>query len=72
MDEKKRYIFKKDYVCSFGKINEGREITYFNNMFMMDGIIIPKPYDNDIKALLEDDNFIKEYIKVENAIKNKI
>ena len=72
MDEKTIYRFKKDYVCSMGKINEGREITYFNNILHLDGIMIPEPYATDIKKLFNDNNFVKEYIKEINVVKNKV
>jgi hypothetical protein len=55
-----------------GKINEGREVTYFRGIIYLDGIIIPEPYATDIRKLFNDDKFIKEYIKVEDAIKNKV
>jgi hypothetical protein len=72
MDEKKRYIFKTDYECSLGKINEGREITQFKGILFIDGIMIPEPYASDIRKLFSDDKFLKEYIRVENTIKNKV
>ena len=72
MDEKKRYIFKTDYECSFGKINEGREITQFKGILFIDGIMIPEPYASDIRKLFADDNFVKKYIRIENTIKNKV
>ena len=72
MDEKTRYIFKKDYVCSLGKINEGREITVFRNVLHLDGIIIPEPYATDVRKLFENKQFVKEYIKTEPIIKNKV
>ena len=55
-----------------GKINEGREITYFNNILHLDGIMIPEPYATDIKKLFNDNNFVKEYIKEINVVKNKV
>jgi len=72
MDEKTRYIFKKRYDCSLGKIDEGREITQFRNMLFIDGIMIPEPYASDIRKLFTDPKFVKEYIRTENAIKNKV
>lgn len=72
MDEKTRYIFKKRYDCSLGKIDEGREITQFRNMLFIDGIMIPEPYASDIRKLFTDAKFVKEYIRTENAIKNKV
>ncbi len=72
MEETNRYIFKKDYTCKFGKINEGREITFFRGIIYLDGIIIPEPYATDIKTLFNDNNFLKEYIKIEKVIKNKV
>ena len=72
MEETKKYVFKKDYVCSMGKINEGREITFFRGIIYLDGIIVVNPYAAELKKLLDDDKFLKEYIKVENIIKNKV
>lgn len=72
MDEKTRYIFKKDYVCSLGKINEGREITLFRNILHLDGIIIPEPYASDVRKLFENNQFIKDYIRTEKVITNKV
>lgn len=72
MEETKRYIFKKDYVCSMGKINEGREITFFRGIIYLDGVIVPNPYAAEIRKLFDDDKFIKEYIRIENIIKNKV
>lgn len=72
MDEHSRYIFKKRYDCAFGKIDEGREITQFRNMLLIDGIMIPEPYASDIRKMFSDDKFIKEYIRIENVIKNKV
>ena len=72
MEETKRYVFKKDYVCSMGKINEGREITFFRGIIYLDGIIVVNPYAAELKKLFDDDKFLKEYIKVENIIKNKV
>lgn len=72
MEEKKRYIFKKQYNCSLGNIAEGREITLFRGILYIDGIMIPEPYATDIRRLFNDEKFMKEYIKIENAIKNKV
>ena len=72
MDEKKIYKFKKRYDCSLGKIDEGREITIFRNILYIDGIMIPEPYASDIRKLLSDDKFIKEYIEIKDIIKNKV
>lgn len=72
MEETKKYVFKKDYICSMGKINEGREITFFRGIIYLDGIIVPNPYAAEIKKMFDDDKFIKEYIKIENVIKNKV
>jgi hypothetical protein len=72
MDEKTRYIFKKRYDCSLGKIDEGREITQFRNILFIDGVMIPEPYASDIRKLFTDAKFVKEYIRTENAIKNKV
>jgi hypothetical protein len=72
MDEKIIYKFKKRYDCSLGKIDEGREITSFRGILYIDGIMIPEPYASDIRKLLSDDKFLKEYIRTENIIKNKV
>lgn len=72
MDEKIRYIFKKSYQCQLGNIAEGREINMFRGMLFMDGVIIPEPYASEIKKLFNDGNFLKEYIRTEKAIKNKV
>ena len=72
MDETKVYIFKKKYECQLGKIDEGRIITTFRGMVFIDGGMIPEPYASDIRKLFSDENFVKEYIRVENAIKNKV
>ena len=72
MDEKIRYVFKKRDDCQLGKIDEGREITQFRNMLFIDGIMIPEPYASDIRKLLSDEKFIKEYIKTEKIIENKV
>lgn len=64
VQEGKRYIFKKDYICSMGKINEGREINLYRGVYLMDGIMIPVPYDKEIDRLMNDDNFINEYIDI--------
>jgi hypothetical protein len=72
MDEKTRYIFKKSYQCQLGNIAEGREITLFRGILYIDGIMIPEPYASDIRKLFNDDKFLKEYIKTEGVIKNKV
>lgn len=72
MDEKTIYKFKKRYDCALGKIDEGREITIFRNILYIDGIMIPEPYASDIRKLLSDDKFIKEYIETKAIIKNKV
>jgi hypothetical protein len=72
MDEKTRYVFKKSYSCSLGKIDAGREITQFRGIFYIDGIMIPEPYASDIRKLLNDGTFVKDYIKTEPIIKNKV
>ena len=72
MDEKTRYVFKKRYGCSLGKSDEGREITNFRGILYIDGIMIPEPYASDIRKLLSDEKFRKEYIKTEAIIKNKV
>ena len=55
-----------------GTINEGREITTFKGMLFIDGGIIPEPYASDMRRLFSDDKFMKEYIIIENIIKNKV
>jgi len=72
MDEKTRYIFKKSYTCQMGTIAEGREITLFRGILYIDGVIIPEPYASDIRKLFSDEKFVKEYIRTENVIKNKV
>ncbi len=72
MDEKTSYTFKKRYDCSLGKIDEGREITIFRGILYIDGIMIPEPYASEIRKLLSDDKFLKEYIKTNSIIKNKV
>jgi hypothetical protein len=72
MDEKTRYIFKKRFDCQFGKIDEGREITMFRNMLFIDGILIPEPYASDIRKLFNDEGFLKQYIRTEKVIENKV
>ena len=66
IQEGKRYIFKKSYTCDQGTIGEGREINYFRNSLLMDGLLIPQPFCYELKKLLENDNFVKEYIKVKD------
>jgi hypothetical protein len=34
--------------------------------------MIPEPYASDIRKLLSDDKFIKEYIETKAIIKNKV
>jgi hypothetical protein len=72
MDEKTSYKFKKRYDCALGKIDEGREITIFRGIPYIDGIMIPEPYASEIRKLLSDDKFLKEYIKTNSIIKNKV
>ena len=72
MDEKTSYTFKKRYDCALGKIDEGREITIFRGILYIDGIMIPEPYASEIRKLLSDDKFLKEYIKTNSIIKNKV
>ena len=72
LDDKIRYIFKQDYICSIGKINEGREITYFRGLLYLEGVIVVEPYATEIKKMFDDDKFVKEYIKQEHFIKNKV
>ena len=72
MDEKTRYVFKKRYDCALGKIDEGREITNFRGVLYIDGIMIPEPYASEIRRLFKDEKFLKEYIKTERAIENKV
>lgn len=72
MDEKTRYIFKKQYDCQMGNIAAGREITQFRGILFIDGIMIPEPYASEIRKLFSDDKFMKEYIKTERAIENKV
>ena len=55
-----------------GTIGEGREITVFRGIPYIDGIMIPEPYASDIRKLFSDDRFVKEYIRTEKAIKNKV
>ena len=54
MDEKTRYIFKKNYQCQLGMIGEGREITVFRGILFIDGVMIPEPYASDIRKLFSD------------------
>jgi len=72
MDDKIKYILKKDYICSMGKINEGREFNYFRGILYLDGVMVVEPYATEIKKLFDDDNFVKEYIKQERFIENKV
>ena len=72
MNDKTIYKFKKRYDCTLGKIDEGREITNFRNILYIDGIMIPEPYASDIRKLLSDDKFLKEYIETKAIIKNKV
>ena len=72
MDEKTRYIFKKDYSCQLGKIGEGREITVFRGIPYIDGVMISEPYASDIRKMFNDEKFLKEYIKTEKVITNKV
>ena len=53
-------------------IGEGREITVFRGILFIDGVMIPEPYASDIRKLFSDDKFVKEYIRTENVIKNKV
>lgn len=72
MDEKKRYILKKDYICSMGKINEGREFNQFKGILYLDGVMVVEPYATELKKLLNDDKFINEYINRKDFINSKI
>lgn len=72
MDEKTRYVFKKQYNCPMGNIAVGREITLFRGVLFIDGIMIPEPYASEIRRLFSDDKFMKEYIRTERAIENKV
>ena len=72
MNDKIRYVFKKTYTCPMGTINEGREVSTLNGMLFMDGAIIPEPYASDMRNLFNDEKFMKEYIRIENIIKNKV
>ena len=72
MDDKTKKKKKKRYDCTLGKIDEGREITNFRNILYIDGIMIPEPYASDIRKLLSDDKFLKEYIETKAIIKNKV
>lgn len=55
-----------------GKINEGREFNYFRGILYLDGVMVVEPYATEIKKLFDDDNFVKEYIKQERFIENKV
>ena len=63
IEEGKRYVFKKQYIePSMGTINEGREIYKFRNALWMDGLPMPPSYSEYITKLLENKDFLNEYI----------
>ena len=66
VEEGKRYIFKKDYTNDAGTIKEGREVNYFRGSYWMDGMLVAQPYTKELAALLNDDKFVNEYIKVKD------
>ena len=49
-----------------------RYVFQFRGIFYIDGIMIPEPYASDIRKLLSDEKFVKDYIKTEAIIKNKV
>lgn len=72
VNEKVIYKFKKPYTCDFGRIDEGREVTSFRGVLYIDGIMISEPYATDMRNLLENKDFVKEYIQENKIIKNKV
>lgn len=72
MKENVKYRFKKQYTNNSGSISEGREITYFRGALYMDGLMIPESFSKDIKKLMEDEKFTKEYIEEIPIIKNHV
>ena len=72
MKENVKYRFKKKYTNGGGSISEGREITYFRGGLYMDGLMIPGSFSEDIKKMMEDKDFVKEYIEEIPIIKNHV
>ena len=64
IEDKKRYVFKKDYYMGSNPIREGREIISYQGVLYLDGMMIPEPYASDVRNLFKDDKFVDEYISV--------
>lgn len=72
MKENVKYRFKKKYTNGSGNISEGREITTLRGVLYMDGLMISGAFSDDIKKLMEDKDFVKEYIEEVPIIKNHV
>ena len=63
MDEKTRYILKKDYVTDHGALHQNSEIRLFRGAVFYDGGLVPTAYAKELVELVEDEKLKEEYIK---------
>ena len=64
MDEKVKYIFKKDYVTDHGTLFENSEIRFFRGGVYYDGGLVPSGYAKELVDIIKDDKLREEYLKV--------
>lgn len=63
MDEKVRYIFKKDYVTDHGTLHENSEIRFFRGGVYFDGGLVMGGYAEELYEIVNNPQIKNEYLK---------
>jgi hypothetical protein len=63
IDEKYKYVFKKDYDTGEGKLRENDAITQFRGNIYFNGGLVPQHYATMLRKLIENDAIANEYLK---------
>ena len=63
LDERYKYVFKKEYDTGEGKLRENDTITQFRGNIYFNGGLVPQHYAEMLRGLVENDTIAKEYLQ---------
>ena len=63
IDEKYKYVFKKDYDTGEGKLRENDTITQFRGNIYYNGGLVPQHYAVMLREIIENDKIANEYLQ---------
>lgn len=72
INEQKQYVFKKDYVCNGGTIQQGSILVLMRGLFYLNGGMLDSSGIRFFTKMLNNQKLKDEYLRETNQIYNKV